>query len=209
MSAKDLFAPYLNRFVSLLNQKATAKLELSCKDGKVNVNLFHDMGDFVETSPTSVQETPSYKEALKKGANKVSSSQMKRLHKRAVSRAEEARKETKHQQVIAEKARNDLVQAKEETEKALSDAEEAKLEAERVKLATTKLRQEAEKAKMEAEKAEHELNLAENFAEGNMHPDQSSNSTLPLNDMEGDIKEDLDETSSSDTCSWCCIDFEN
>ena len=66
---------------------------------------------------------------------------MKRLHKRAVSRAEEARKETKHQQVIAEKARIDLVQTIEETEQALSDAEEAKQKAERVKLVATKLRQ--------------------------------------------------------------------
>ena len=35
MSAKDLIFPYLNRFVSINQQMATAKLELRCKDGEV------------------------------------------------------------------------------------------------------------------------------------------------------------------------------
>ena len=32
MSVQDQIAPYLNRFVILLHQKATAKLDLNCKD---------------------------------------------------------------------------------------------------------------------------------------------------------------------------------
>ena len=39
MAIQEHLAPYLNRFVILLHQKATAKLELTCKDGKVNVNM--------------------------------------------------------------------------------------------------------------------------------------------------------------------------
>ena len=43
MSSNNLLSPYLNRFVTLINQNATAKLELSCIAGKVKVNITHEL----------------------------------------------------------------------------------------------------------------------------------------------------------------------
>ena len=51
MSAKDLISPYLNRFVAINQQKSFAKLELSCSNGKVSVNFFHDLGVIEEETP--------------------------------------------------------------------------------------------------------------------------------------------------------------
>ena len=42
MSIQDHIAPY--RFVILFNENATAKLKLSCTEGKVDVIIFHDLG---------------------------------------------------------------------------------------------------------------------------------------------------------------------
>ena len=42
MYLQDHIAPY--RFVILFNENATAKLKLSCTEGKFNVNIFHDLG---------------------------------------------------------------------------------------------------------------------------------------------------------------------
>ena len=92
MSAKDLISPYLNRFVAIKNQKATAKLELYCKDGKVVVNFQHELGLIEETSPGPHSEIPAYSDILKKG---VSTSQLNRLQRRAEERAEKSRSETK------------------------------------------------------------------------------------------------------------------
>ena len=50
MSAKDLLSPYLNRFVFINQQKAIAKLELCCKDGKVTVNL--ELLELMTNQPT-------------------------------------------------------------------------------------------------------------------------------------------------------------
>ena len=202
MSAQDLFAPYLNRFLKLLNQNATAKLEFSCKEGKVNVNISHDLGVVAEASPATIEVQPTYKEALRKGTHFASSSQNIRLQRRAISRAEEARKETKRQQLIAEEARGELMRAKEVAEKAVREAEEAKREAELV----TKAEAEAEKAMVS-----DSVEVTKPKENSTIHKDQSSNNTLPLEDGDSEETENLNESSSSesDTCSWCCIDFYN
>ena len=51
MSAKDLISPYLNRFVVLLHQRSTAKVELSFENGKISVNLFHHLGVVEDATP--------------------------------------------------------------------------------------------------------------------------------------------------------------
>ena len=83
MSVQELIAPYLNRFVILFNQNATAKLEFSCAEGKVNVNIFHELEAIRQPLPT----TPL---VLKKN---LKASQLKRLQRRAAARAEEAKAE--------------------------------------------------------------------------------------------------------------------
>ena len=135
MSAKDLISPYLNRFVALLHQKSTAKVELSCEDGKLFVNLSHDLGEVEETTPQPEPTKPLYNNVLKKSITK---SQVNRLQKRANARAEEAIAETKVQQEIAENAKTEL-------EKATKDAEKATLEAEKAKALASKQKLEAQK----------------------------------------------------------------
>ena len=114
-----------------------------------------------------------------------------------MSRAEEARKETKRQQLIAEEAMVELMRAKEVAEKAVREAEEAKREAELV----TK----------EVEKAMVSVEVTKPKENSTIHKDQSSNNTLPLEDGGSEEATNLNEssTSESDTCSWCCIDFNN
>ena len=92
MSLHDHIAPYLNRFVILFNQNATAKLELSCTEGKVNVNIFHDLGAIKQPlPPTPPVQKRSYNKVLK---NNLKTSQLNRLKRRAAARAEEAKTET-------------------------------------------------------------------------------------------------------------------
>ena len=91
MSAKGLISPYLNRCVSINQQKATAKLELYCKDGKLTVNLHRDFGVIEEAVPRQVDDKPAYSNILKKN---VRASQLTRLQRRARSGAEEARYQT-------------------------------------------------------------------------------------------------------------------
>ena len=43
MSVQDQLAPYLNRFLFLLNFNEQVKLDITYKDGKIMVNLNHDM----------------------------------------------------------------------------------------------------------------------------------------------------------------------
>ena len=97
MSAKDLISPYLNRFVALLHQKNTAKVELSCEDGKLFVNLSHNLAEVEETTPQPESTKPLYNNVLKKSITK---SQVNR-QKRANARAEKAIAETNVQQEIA------------------------------------------------------------------------------------------------------------
>ena len=60
MSLQELFSPYLDRFTTLLHQNATAKVELLCKDGKVSVNIFHDLGEILKASPKHAPQKPTY-----------------------------------------------------------------------------------------------------------------------------------------------------
>ena len=87
MSAQDKFAPYLNRFTTLLQQNATAVLEFKCKDGKVTVNLCHELGGVEKAPPTINLQNPSHRNTQKKA---VKPSQLRRLHKRAATRAEKS-----------------------------------------------------------------------------------------------------------------------
>ena len=74
-----------------------------------------------------------------------------RLQNRKMSWAEEARKEAKGQQLIAEEAKVELMHSKEDADRAISEAEEAKREADF-------LRQEAEKAIVKVEETKPKEN---------------------------------------------------
>ena len=124
MSTHTLISPYINRFVNLIHENATAKLELSCTGGRDKVNILHDLGEVKDTSPKLATSPPTYSDALKKN---VRLSQINCLQKRANLRAEEARNKTKDQQKITEDALIGFEQAKDWAEKAQSDAERAKL----------------------------------------------------------------------------------
>ena len=127
MTAKDLISPYLNRFVALLHQNSTAKVELTCK-----VNIQHDFGLIEEVAPEPEKESrkPLYKEVLRKNIN---NSRYNRLYRRANSQAEEARVELKAQQKIAENAKAECEISKIDAEKAKDEAKKAKEEAEKAK----------------------------------------------------------------------------
>ena len=43
MSVQEQLAPYINRFATLYHQNASAKLEFNIADGKLHVNLFHEL----------------------------------------------------------------------------------------------------------------------------------------------------------------------
>ena len=82
----------------------------------------------MEKSAVDSSKVSSYSKALKKNPNTVNFSQMKRLEKRALSCAEEARKASKEQQTIVEDAKVELLKAKQVAEKASHEAEEAQKE---------------------------------------------------------------------------------
>ena len=123
MSVKDQLSPYLNRFLILCEQKSNVKLELCCDNGQVSVNLLHALEVVSPTIPNKIQKKEKYSEILKK--KNIGTSQLNRLQRRAFERAEEAKKEAKLQQEIAD-------QAKMEAVKATCEAENVKLEAEDV-----------------------------------------------------------------------------
>ena len=101
----------------LLHQHSTAKVELSFENGKMSVNLFHDLGVVEDATPEPEPKTrePLYANVLKKNSKQ---SQFSRLQKRANTRAEEARAETKVQQEIAANARIGCDKATRDAEKA-------------------------------------------------------------------------------------------
>ena len=198
MSVQDQISPYLNRLVALVKNRANAKLELHCKDGRITVNISHELGEVEETVPETIVK-PSYTDILKRNVNVT---QQKRLQRRAVARAEEALKSTKEQQKIAENAEQSLKRAKLEAEKAVGEAEEAKLVAEQAKLEAEKAKLEAEQAKLEGEEtkalASRAKKEAKNVAfslhgaeEGNADDTGKLNETLPL------------------SCDSCGIEFRN
>ena len=51
ISLEELIAPYQNRFVILFSENATTKLELSCTEGKVYVDMIHDLRAPKQTLP--------------------------------------------------------------------------------------------------------------------------------------------------------------
>ena len=90
MSSQEKLNPYLNRFTTLVQQHATAKLEFSCSGGKVTVNLFHDLRVVEKAPPAAAVKQPENGQVWKKN---VSLSQVIRLQKRAPVRDEKAKLE--------------------------------------------------------------------------------------------------------------------
>ena len=133
MVIQDQIAPYLNRFVFLLNQNATAKLEIGCTDGKVTVNMSHDLGAVVKTAPINKPEKQQYSDVLRK---KVRPSQLKRLQKRADARAAQA-KVSNHEHDAGEAIEDTVLEAEQvnhEAENARQMAEKDQTEAENAPL---------------------------------------------------------------------------
>ena len=131
MSIQDQIAPYLNRFVLLFNENASAKLEINCSAGKVSVNISHDLGAVVK--PTTKHQQPEqqqYSDVLKKT---VRPSQLNRLKKRADARAEQANVQTQQHNDTAGKAIYEISKVIQESEKVKTEAKNAKLEAEKAK----------------------------------------------------------------------------
>ena len=162
MSAKDLISPYLNRFVDLNQQKFTAILELCCRDGKVTVNFHHDLGVIEEVTPKPHFVFPAYSDILKKNA---STSQITRLQRRAETRAEEARAETKKQQNIAANARTEAEKAKADADSAIIEAEQARSTAEEAKEKLLKIQKDSEEMLSKLEQAEQARVLLEKHIE--------------------------------------------
>lgn len=179
MSIQEQLAPYLNQFVILFHQNASAKLELSCTNGKVSVNIMHDFGVVEKTVPPKKPDQQPYNEVLKKN---LKPSQINILQKRASARAEQA----KHQNESigksiqeANKSAADAANMKKAADKALAEAEILKKEAEQVKAEGEKLVEEAEKAKSETESAKSELNKS-SFKNKCDHCDFKYNSTTDI-----------------------------
>ena len=123
MSALMLMYLYISRFVTLIHLKSTAKLEFSRKDGKVTVNICHDLGEVEETNLKQNTEISSYMDVLK---DNVKPSQFHRLQNRACARAEEARITFREQRGITERAVSEVVKSKAEAEEAIPCTEKAK-----------------------------------------------------------------------------------
>ena len=155
MSVEAHLAPYLNRFVILLRQNSVAKLELTCNNGKLTVNISHDMG-VVEQATPKPNTPPSYNEVLKKNLNR---SQTNRLQRRAADRAEKANKEAEQTHAEAAKANRDR---EDFAEQARTEAEEAMSEIEKMKSFAKKAQLEAEKFKTDAKEARSEIEKARN-----------------------------------------------
>ena len=62
IAIQEHLAPCLNRFVIFLHQKATAKIKLTCKDGKVNVNINHELGEVEEITPSIIPNKSTVEE---------------------------------------------------------------------------------------------------------------------------------------------------
>ena len=84
MSGHPQLSPYLNRFTTLWQDKADVKLEFTCKDGNVIVNLSHNLGSIVKVTEEVKTQSPNSGNILKKN---VSLSQIVRLKKRAAEKA--------------------------------------------------------------------------------------------------------------------------
>ena len=149
MSGHPQLSPYLNRFTTLWQDKADVKLEFTCKDGNVIVNLSHNLGSIVKVTEEVKTQSPNSGNILKKN---VSLSQIVRLKKRAAERATAEKLEAEQvkatsPRVIDESAQGRQVEAESSpAAKAKDDAEKAKDNA--VEANVTK------NAKIESEKSE-------------------------------------------------------
>ena len=119
MYSKDLLSPYTNKFKAINQQMSYSRLDLCSKDQKVIVNFKHDLWEFLDKTVDS--------DVLKKNINVP---QFARLERRAETRAEEARVETKKQQNIAEIANMEAEKTPTDTKNAKLDTKEAKHDAE-------------------------------------------------------------------------------
>ena len=165
MSTQEQLNPYLNRFTILVQQHATAKLEFRCLDGKVTVNLSHDL-EVVEKAPpaTAVKQSG---QVLQKN---VSLSHIIRLQKRAAERAEKVKilSDQAKAKNESEKVSNKETKAAESAksfEKTTVEAIEAKSHAEKAKFEAEKAKSDAEEAKVEAKKTVYNAGKAKNMAE--------------------------------------------
>ena len=155
MSVEAQLAPYLNRFVILLRHNSVAKLELTCNNGKLTVNISHDIGVVEQASPKPITP-PSHNEVLKKNLNR---SQTNRLQRRGADRAEKANKEAEEAHAEGAKAIRDRQDI---TEQATTEAEDVMSEIEKVKYLAEKAQLEAEKFKTDAKEARSEIEKARN-----------------------------------------------
>ena len=101
--------PYLNRFTTLWQDNANVKLEFTCKDGNVIVNLSHNVGGIEKVPKEITKHNPNDENVLKKN---VSLSQIVRLKKRAAERAAAEKCDVEKAKCIAEEAEKDAMSAK-------------------------------------------------------------------------------------------------
>ena len=156
--------PYLNRFTTLWQDNANVKLEFTCKDGNVIVNLSHNVGGIEKVPEAKRTHNPNDENVLKKN---VSLSQIVRLKKRAAERAAAEKCDVEKAKCIAEEAEKDAISAKMlhektkcEAEKAKNEAEESRNEAEKAKLKAEQVKTDAEQARGKAEQAKREAKQA-------------------------------------------------
>ena len=138
MYAQEKFARYINRFTTRLQQHATAILEFKWKDGKVTVNLSHDLWSVEKSSPNNPLQISIFRRTQKKA---VKPSQLRRLQKRAAARAEQslivAGEQAQSQNIESEKTVTDQFNIIAKTaEKARNEKEQA---GKKQKLSWTKL----------------------------------------------------------------------
>ena len=87
----------MNISVTLNNEKSTAKLEICCKAGEVKVNISHKLGVIEVPNIELTPKKPTYNDILKEHVNV---SQLNRLQKRAMARAEEVESAMTHSKII-------------------------------------------------------------------------------------------------------------
>ena len=88
MSGHPQLSPYLNRFATLWQDKADVKLEFTCKDGNVTVNLSHNLAGIEKVPEEVLRQNPVNPNDEHVQKKNVSPSQIVRLKKRAAERAE-------------------------------------------------------------------------------------------------------------------------
>ena len=172
MSGYAQLSPYLNRFTTLWQDKADVKLEFTCKDGNVIVNLSHNLGGIEKVPDEVIKPYPYAGHVLKKN---ISLSQIMRLKKRAAERAAaeklEAEKVKASYPPVREESVNvlgqgNLVEAESATaDIAQFDAKKAKIIADETEKDAMSAKLKYEKTRIEADKAKNEAEEARSVAE--------------------------------------------